>query len=161
MIFAARYTRASGAACVLSVLAALAACAPSASDTPLTVDQAARAACRKQTEQSFNIRNRADLYRPDYGRDAPLSGQSTAQIDYGLADRFSYEQDYQDCLRSRGGRQTPSAPTSAALPSGPAQPVISQPGSGRTPATRLPVARVAPVAPASPSDLTRPPSLTE
>ena len=158
MIFAARYTRASGAACVLSVLAALAACAPSASDTPLTVDQAARAACRKQTEQSFNIRNRADLYRPDYGRDAPLSGQSTAQIDYGLADRFSYEQDYQDCLRSRGGRQTPSAPTSAALPPGPAQPVISQPGSGRTPATRLPVA---PVAPASPSDLTRPPSLTE
>jgi len=169
MIFAARYIRASGAAGVLGAVLALAGCAPSAPDAPANADQAARAACRQQTEQSFNTRNRADLYRPDYGRDSPLSGQSTPQIDRGLSDRFSYEQDYQDCLRSRGARQTPAVPTASPLPPGPtqsspaqpptAQPALANPGSGRPPAARSPVAPAG--APASPSDLTRPPSLTE
>ncbi len=166
MIFAARYARASSAACVLGAMLALAGCASSGSDASLTADQATRAACRQQTEQSFNIRNRVDMYRPDYGRDAPMSGQAAPQIDRGLADRFSYEQDYQDCLRSRGARltpgvqatggQTPGAP--AAAPAGTTQPALGQSGSGRPPAVRAPVP--APAAPGSTSDLTRPPSLT-
>ena len=179
MSFAARFVRASSAAGVLGAMLALAGCASSGSDASLTADQATRAACRQQTEQSFNIRNRADLYRPEYGRDAPMSGQAAPQIDRGLADRFSYEQDYQDCLRSRGARQTPGmqakgVPTTggqaaggqtaggqaagAAAPAGTAPPAPGQSGSGRSPAVRVPAP--APAAPGSTSDLTRPPSLT-
>ena len=164
MSFAARYARASSVACVLGAMLALAGCASSGPDASLTADQAARAACRQQTEQSFNIRNRADLYRPDYGRDAPLSGQSTPQIDRGLADRFSYEQDYQDCLRSRGARQTPGVQATGgqapAVPgqAGAAPPAAGHSGSGRPPAVRAPAP--APAAPGSTSDLARPPSLT-
>ncbi len=142
---------------------ALACCTP-APEAPQTADQAARAACRQQAEQSFNIRNRADLYKSDYGRDAPLSGQLTPQIDRGLADRYSYEQSYLDCLRSRGARQTPTtlpaAPAAATTPPGLPQP----PPSSRTSAPLLPAA--APSAPASSappsssSDLSRPPPMT-
>ncbi len=155
MIFAPRHVRAACATGGLSVFLALAGCAPSAPTGPVTADQAARAACRQQTEQSFNIRNRADLYRPEYGRDAPLSGQAAPQIDRGLSDRFSYEQDYQDCLRSRGARQTP---TTVATPAAPA-PAKLPPAPGRPPAARPSAPSGA--APATPTDLTRPPSLTE
>lgn len=160
MIVAARHARAVCAMGGLTVILALAGCAPSGSNGPVTADQATRAACRQQTEQSFNIRNRADLYRPEYGRDAPLSGQADPQIDRGLSDRFSYEQDYRDCLSSRGARQTPttlSAPTAA----GPT-PVTPAPAAlppGRPPASRTSAPSGA--GPATPADLTRPPSLTE
>ena len=128
---------------VISVTLALACCAPP--DAPLTADQAARAACRQQAEQSHDIRDRADRYKPDYGRDAPLSGQAAPPIDRGLVDRYSYERDYQDCLRSRGSRQTPTTLPAAGSSSAP------------SPAPAFP-APAAP-APANPSDLTRPPAL--
>ena len=128
---------------VISVTLALACCAPP--DAPPSADQAARAACRQQAEQSHDIRDRADRYKPDYGRDAPLSGQAAPPIDRGLVDRYSYERDYQDCLRSRGSRQTPTA-----LPA-----VGSSSAPSPAPASPAPAA----FAPANPSDLSRPPAL--
>ena len=137
---------------LVSLTLALACCAP-VPDAPPTADQAARAACRQQAEQSFDIRNRSDRFKPEYGRDSPLSGQAAPPIDRGLVDRYSYEQDYQDCLRSRGARQTPaSLPAVAGQP-----PVPRSPSSGVFP----PAASPSPVSgPASASDLSRPPALS-
>ena len=74
---------------VMFLTLALACCAPEGSGGPPTADQAARAACRQQAEQSFDVRNRASRYTPEYGRDAPLSGQASPQIDRGLAVNIS------------------------------------------------------------------------
>lgn len=128
---------------------AFAGCADGQSDAPLTADRAARAACRQQAEQSYNIRNRADLYRPDYGRDAPMSGQSSPEITRGLSERYSFEQSYQDCLRSRGARLTP--------PLTPTAPKPAPPASARPPAP-MPAPVGSPAG--SSSDLSRPPTLT-
>ena len=162
MIFTARSARATGAA---FLALSLAHCAPSQPDAALTADQAARAACRQQTEQSYKIRNRADMYRVDSGRDAPLSGSSLPTVDSGLSDRYSYERDYQDCLRSRGARQTPTS-----LPAAPNQPSTAQPGTAQPGPAKLggrPNAPAQPAAPVpaaasqvSPSDLSRPPAMT-
>ncbi len=139
---------------LVSLTLALACCAPApAPDALPTVDQAARAACRQQAEQSFAIRNRSDLYKPEYGRDSPLSGQAAPSIDRGLVDRYSYGQDYQDCLRSRGARQTP-----AALPAIAGQPPLPRsPSPGALPPAASPSPNSGP---ASASDLSRPPALS-
>jgi hypothetical protein len=148
MILAARQA---GAICLTLVVAS---CAPAGSDGPPTADQAARAACRQQAEQSFDVRNRASRYTPDYGRDAPLSGQAAPEIDRGLADRYSYTQSYQDCLRSVGSRQTLERQPPATLPAAPAVAPVRAPRSP-TLATPAPVPP-----PGSSSDLSRPPVLS-
>jgi hypothetical protein len=147
MILAARQ------AGVIYLTLALACCAPMGAEGPPTADQAARAACRQQAEQSFDVRNRANRYTPDYGRDAPLSGQDSPQIDRGLADRYSYTQDYQGCLRSVGSRQTPLA----ALPAAPAAPAASPARAPRSPALAAPAPAPPP---SSSSDLSKPPALS-
>ena len=134
---------------VISVTLALAGCAPP--DALPTADQAARAACRQQAEQAHDVRDRGDRYKPDYGRDAPLSGQASPQVSRGLVDRYSYEQDYQDCLRSRGSRQTPTALPAAGSSSAPSPAPVSPAPVSPAPAS---------LAPVNPSDLTRPPALT-
>lgn len=158
MIVAARQTG------VMFLTLALACCAPEGSGGPPTADQAARAACRQQAEQSFDVRNRASRYTPEYGRDAPLSGQASPQIDRGLADRYSYTQDYQACLRSAGSRQTLERLTPerqpATLPAGSRDGAAAAPAVAPTRAPRSPVlaapASVPP--PSSSSDLSRPPA---
>ena len=155
MISAAR------AAGVVCLTFALAGCAPLGPDTPLTADQAVRAACRQQAEQSFDTRNRVDRYKSDAGRDSPFSAQVSPQINRGLAERHGYEQDYQDCLRSRGTRQTP-----AALPAGPKEVLPTPPRASDglpTPPRASSLSPAAPAAsspPAASSDLARPPALT-
>jgi hypothetical protein len=145
--------RIAGVACVMLGLAGCAAPPP---EGPPTADQAARAACRQQAEQSYDIRNRADRYKPEYGRDSPLSGQSSPEISRGLVDRYSYEQSYLDCLRSRGARQTPpTAPAQAGQPPVPPRSSVPAPPSP-APVSGAPASRP----PSSSSDLSRPPALT-
>jgi hypothetical protein len=142
---------------VMSMTLALACCAPLGSDGPPTADQAARAACRQQAEQSFDIRNRATRYTPTTGRDSPYSGQSAPEIDRGLVDRYSYTQDYQDCLRSSGARQAIERPAPATLPPAPAAAAAAPARAPRSPALAPPAAASPP---SSSSDLSRPPALS-
>lgn len=70
---------------------------------------AAVAACRQRAEEAFERRDRASSI--DTGRsavDSPYSSTPQPSGIGGLAQRSSYNQFFQDCLRSRGAGQTPT-----------------------------------------------------
>lgn len=94
-----------GAAALLACLA-LGACSFGA--PPLTGQARANAetvaACRQQAEQVYEIRNRADIYRPPPAIDTPSSGAyaPAGMNDRRLSDLYTHDQLINDCVRNTG-----------------------------------------------------------
>ena len=78
-------------------------------------DAARAAACRDRIDAIYTQQNRGEIYtdRSDMERDAPQSGGYVEGVQSrGLADRFSRDQAFSDCLREGNGPGT--APSGAA-----------------------------------------------
>ena len=95
----------------------LSACGAPPSGGQARADAATRAACQQRAEQTYELRNRADIYSPQSQVNTPFSGNDNSGIaDRGLSELFVHDKMVSDCVRNTGTGDIASPPGAPAKP---------------------------------------------